>query len=107
MVISFDLSSLERIKEIEPRLRVGFLFSQAYDFERGLRELLRIGGEAIHPEYPRLTAHLVSEAHGNGILVRAWNPNDKESMIKLIKMGVDGIGTDFPDILRTLLESRF
>ncbi|MCK4420135.1 glycerophosphodiester phosphodiesterase, partial [Candidatus Aerophobetes bacterium] len=78
VVISFDLSSLERIKEIEPRLRVGFLFSQDYDFERGLREILHIGGEAIHPEYLHLTPRLVSKAHSRGILVRAWNSNDKE-----------------------------
>jgi len=105
VVSSFDLSSLERIKEIEPHLGVGFLFSQDYDFRQGLKEILRIGGEAIHPGYLHLTAHLVSEAHSRGILVRAWNPNDKEQMGKLIEIGVDGIGTDFPDILRSLVEN--
>ena len=105
VVTSFDLSSLERIKEIEPRLRVGFLFSQDYDFGQGLKEILRIGGKAIHVEYPHLTTHLVSEAHRDGILVRPWNPSDKEEMVKLIKMGVDGIATDFPDILRSLVEN--
>ncbi len=107
VVISFDLSSLERIKEIEPHLRVGFLFSQDYDFGQGLKEILAIGGKAIHVEYPHLTTHLVSKAHRDGILVRPWNPNDKKQMSKLIRMGVDGIGTDFPDILRSLVESSF
>ena len=105
VVTSFDLSCLERIKKIEPRLIVGFLFSRDYDFERGLREILRIGGEEIHPEYLHLTAHLVSRAHKNGVRVRTWNPNEKEEMSKLIKMGVDSIGTDFPDLLRSLVES--
>lgn len=105
VVISFDLSCVKRIKEIEPRLTVGFLFSQSYDFERGLREILAIGGEEIHPEYVRLTAHSVSKAHRNGIRVRAWTPNDKEEMSKLIKMGVDGIKTGFPDLLRPLVKS--
>jgi glycerophosphoryl diester phosphodiesterase len=44
-------------------------------------------------------------AHRDGILVRPWNPSDKEEMVKLIKMGVDGIATDFPDILRSLVEN--
>lgn len=107
VVISFDLSSLKRIKEIEPHLKVGFLVSQDYGFERGLREILAIGGEEIHPEYFRLTVYSVSKAHRNGVQVRTWNPNDKNEMSKLIKMGVDGIGTDFPDILRSLAESSF
>jgi len=105
VVISFNSSSLERVKEIEPRVKIGFLISRNYDFEQGLRETLHIKGEAIHPEYHLLNAHLVSEAHKKGILVRPWNPNDKEEMNKLIEMGVDGIGTDFPDILRLLAES--
>ena len=63
--------------------------------------------KAIHVEYPHLTTHLVSKAHRDGILVRPWNPNDKKQMSKLIRMGVDGIGTDFPDILRSLVESSF
>jgi len=103
VVTSFDLSCVERIKKIEPGLTVGFLFSRNYDCERGLREILRIGGEEIHPEYLHLTAHLVSKAHRNSVRVRAWNPNDEKEMSKLIKMGVDGIGTDFPDLLKPLL----
>ena len=105
VVISFNFSSLEKVKEIEPRVQIGFLFSRNYDFEQGLREILHIKGEAVHPEYHLLNTHLVSEAHKEGILVRPWNTNDKEEMNKLIKMGVDGIGTDFPDILRSLVES--
>ena len=110
VVISFNFSSLKRVKEIEPQLQIGFLLSQNDDFEQGLKEILRIKGEAIHPpDYSllnaHLVAHLVSEAHRKGILVRLGNPNNKEEMNKLIKMGVDGISTDFPDILRTLIES--
>jgi len=105
IIVSFDLLSLKKIKKIEPHLRVGFLFFQNYGFERGLREILSIGGEEVHPEYPCLNIHLISRAHRNGILVRAWNPNDEEEMNKLIKMGVNGIGTDFPDITRALVDS--
>ncbi len=45
---------------------------------------------------------IVDDAHRHNMAVQYWTVNDKEEMKKLINMGVDGIITDRPDILKAL-----
>jgi glycerophosphoryl diester phosphodiesterase len=37
--------------------------------------------------------------------VHVWTVNERADMLRLIEWGVDGIITDYPDILAALLES--
>ena len=50
-----------------------------------------------------LTPGLIKNAHARGIRVYVWTINDRETMEKLIKMGIDGIVTDYPDRLLDVL----
>lgn len=43
---------------------------------------------------------IIDDAHRHNMAVQYWTANDKEMMKKLIKMGVDGIITDRPDLLK-------
>ncbi|MEV6303454.1 glycerophosphodiester phosphodiesterase family protein [Actinoplanes sp. NPDC051861] len=64
-------------------------------------------GTVTDPGYrPYVTADLVRHAHRNGIKVVPWTVDDVPTMSKLIDDGVDGIITDYPDRLRTLLAQR-
>ncbi|HLL14779.1 MAG TPA: glycerophosphodiester phosphodiesterase [Pyrinomonadaceae bacterium] len=51
-----------------------------------------------------LTAELVAEAHRGGLEVHVWTVNDEEGMRRMIALGVDGIMTDYPDKLISLLK---
>src|SRR5918999_1187612 len=65
------------------------------------------GGAVYWPEYrPFTTRDLVQRAHRAGLEVIPWTVNDRPTMEKLIDDGVDGLITDFPDRLRTVLEER-
>lgn len=46
-----------------------------------------------------VTRHFVDSAHKRNLQVHVWTINDAVQMNQLIKMGVDGIMTDRPDIL--------
>ncbi|MBE9544713.1 MAG: glycerophosphodiester phosphodiesterase, partial [Proteobacteria bacterium] len=46
---------------------------------------------------------LLSEAHELGIQVFVWTVDSKNDMERLIAMGIDGIITNRPDILRDLI----
>lgn len=46
----------------------------------------------------------VDAAHEAGIAVHVWTVEDEESMARLVGLGVDGIITDVPSVLSTLLE---
>ena len=49
---------------------------------------------------------LVDTAHAHGLQVHVWTVNDRQDMDDLLVLGVDGIITDRPDVLRDLLVER-
>lgn len=49
---------------------------------------------------------LVKAAHEGGLQVHVWTVNERTEMIRLLDMGVDGLVTDRPDVLKDLLGER-
>jgi glycerophosphoryl diester phosphodiesterase len=61
-------------------------------------------GTVNDPNYvPYVTETMVAHAHDYGIEVVPWTVNDEATMRKLIDDGVDGIITDYPDVLREVM----
>lgn len=50
-----------------------------------------------------VTPAFVNAMHARGVAVQVWTINDEAEMRRLIRMGVDGIITDRPDILKKVL----
>jgi glycerophosphoryl diester phosphodiesterase len=64
-------------------------------------------GTVNDPDYvPYVTREMVRHAHRHGIEVIPWTIDDIPTMRKLMDDGVDGIITDYPDRLRTLMAER-
>lgn len=53
-----------------------------------------------------VTPGLISWARDHGIQVHVWTVDDPPEMARLLDMGVDGIMTDRPSVLRRVLEDR-
>jgi glycerophosphoryl diester phosphodiesterase len=53
-----------------------------------------------------LDAKYLAAAHDRGLLVHAWTVNDEAAMRRLLDLGVDGLMTDRPDLLRDVLLDR-
>jgi glycerophosphoryl diester phosphodiesterase len=49
---------------------------------------------------------MVARAHRHGLQVHVWTINDAAEMHQLLDMGVDGIMTDRPTVLREVFEAR-
>lgn len=53
-----------------------------------------------------VTRRFVSTAHDRGVQVHVWTIDEPAEMHRLLDLGVDGIMTDRPSVLRMVLESR-
>ncbi len=99
-LLSFDVDLLRRASSIDPRLSLIQSFDESLrsDHIVDLLESLRYaGGIAI----PSVSAHgtLVRAAHELGLGVYTYTVNDERTMAGLMRIGVDGIFTDRPDLL--------
>ncbi len=63
---------------------------------------LRFWGDRL----PLVTRRFIRTAHRYGIRVHVWTINDAPTMERLIDLGVDGIVTDEPDVLKAVLARR-
>jgi glycerophosphoryl diester phosphodiesterase len=100
-VASFDHYALERLKEIEPTLRTAALL-----VGRPV-SLSAIAGpgraDAIALEASLVTKTEVEACRAAGLQLVVWVVNEPAQMRYFIDLGVDGIITDRPDLLRTAL----
>ena len=51
-------------------------------------------------------AAFVERAHALGVAVHVWTIDDADEIRRLLDLGVDGIMTDRPEVLRTVFEER-
>jgi glycerophosphoryl diester phosphodiesterase len=61
------------------------------------------GGKGWFPPYRDVTAERAGEARALGLKVGCWTPNGEDDLRRLIALGLDGICTDRPDVLKGLL----
>ena len=60
----------------------------------------------ISPYYTEISKQDVDEAHSLGMKVVPWTVNNEKDMNMLLDMGVDGIISDKPWLLKQVLEKR-
>lgn len=64
------------------------------------------GGKVWSPYFGDLAEPALREAQALGLKVVTWTVNRREDMERLIALGVDGIISDYPDLLREVLAQR-
>ena len=66
------------------------------------RTIKDAGGAIWSPYFGDVTPALISESHSLGIPVVVWTVNKPADIARMIDMGVDGVISDHPDILRQI-----
>jgi glycerophosphoryl diester phosphodiesterase len=125
-VQSFDWSTLNYTKKIAPQLPTVALSSgdawlqvgkpgaapelggiDIDDYDGSLAKAAKaLGYDVISPAFASVTPKMIAEAHGFGLPVIPWTVNTTADMARLMDLGVDGIITDYPTRLRTLMDER-
>jgi glycerophosphoryl diester phosphodiesterase len=101
---SFNPFSLWRAKRTAPHIPVGLLYSP--DLPLPLRRAwlaFLFPHEARHPHHTMVNARYMAWARRRGYRVNTWTVDDTGEMRRLISLGVDGIITNVPDVLRGVL----
>lgn len=100
VLISFDHFVLREAKRIAPEIPTGILYvGGLVDAVAAARAAM---ADAVHPNWAFVTPELVREVHGEGLAISPWNPNDPGTLRMLSHMGVDSLGTDYPELFGQL-----
>jgi len=95
-IASFDIRILKEMKELDGSLKLSLLVSNIDGVEKNLK---RLGFTPdIYSIYFRLLNEgMMREIKRNGMKVIVWTVNDSEDYDRMMRLGVDGMITDFPD----------
>ncbi|MCU0822937.1 MAG: glycerophosphodiester phosphodiesterase, partial [Spirochaetes bacterium] len=96
IVISFFHDLMRNVRQIDPGVKTGVTFMCVP--VNVSRLAADAGAEYILPQYQFLTPAMVKDAHDNGLKILTWHSEDIEEMKGLVKLGVDGIMTNRPDL---------
>jgi glycerophosphoryl diester phosphodiesterase len=94
-----DLTKMRRVKELAPELPVFWDRPKGFSLEEDSNIARELGFEALVPHVHGLTPDVVVRLHTAGFEVGAWTVNDRDTMLHLLRMGVDRIYTDYPQRL--------
>lgn len=100
-VASFDHYALQRLKEIEPTLRTAALLVGRPVSISALAGPVK--ADAVALEASLVTKTEVEACRAAGLELVVWVVNEPAQMRHFIELGVDGIITDRPDLLRLAL----
>jgi glycerophosphoryl diester phosphodiesterase len=103
VVLSFSAGVLKRVRQLDPLVMTGFLFSDR--LSSPVSTAVDAGARQLLSRIDRVTRELVTEAHAHDLKVVAWTADSRAEMQKLIAAGVDGIITNYPDRLIELLRA--
>jgi glycerophosphoryl diester phosphodiesterase len=70
------------------------------------RTIKAAGGAIWSPYFGDVSTALVADAHALGLRVVVWTVNKAEDMAHMIEIGVDGIISDRPDLLRQVASEK-
>lgn len=95
LLSSFDHGLLAALRKEAPWLPLGFL-SEHRSWYREIEEAVACGAESFHPRQDFLAAEHVAQCHARGLKVYPWVVDDDERFRALLRMGVDGLFTNYP-----------
>ena len=101
IIQSFDFRSLQYLHEKYPAIKTSMLIedSEEKDFE-GQLKALGFTPTIYSPNQTMVDADLVKLCHEKGMKIIPWTVNEPKDIKKFKKMGVDGLISDFPDLLK-------
>ncbi len=104
---SFDPRAIVQLKAIAPDIAGAILYdNRLYNNAHPVDIVAELGADAFNCNWRQVRASLVDSLHQAGVQVNVYTVNADTLMHKMLDMGVDGIFTDYPDVLLQVLRDR-
>jgi len=127
-ILSFDWRALQAVQKLAPEIGTVYLSIQQRNFDNigagrpgaspwtagishaehgSVPKMVKAAGGRIWSSFHgELDAAKVKEAQGLGLTVLAWTVNEPARIAQVMDMGVDGIVSDQPDLVRQEMQRR-
>jgi glycerophosphoryl diester phosphodiesterase len=98
VIQSFDVRTLQVIHKKHPQIKTSFLIENKKSLEENMQNL-GFKPFIISPNYKMVNLEYLKKCKEQGMKVIVWTVNTKAEIIKFKEMGVDGIISDYPNLL--------
>jgi glycerophosphoryl diester phosphodiesterase len=113
IVASFHDAATERFSAVAPEVGTSAGTAGVAEFFFAVREgrappvlsHVALQVPVVYEETVIVDESFVAAAHGAGLAVHVWTIDEPEDMRRLVALGVDGVMTDRPSVLTTVLAS--
>lgn len=102
---SFNHYSVMKVKELCPNAHVGFLYSNG---TLHMAEYAKENqAEALHPSLNNMQyVDLIPDCKEMGIDLHVWTVNNKNDIERMVRLGVDAIITNYPDVAYEIVKGK-
>jgi len=102
---SFDVRALEEIKRVAPKIKTALLVDENESINHKL-SLLSFKPLLVSPYFKLLNSEVVKILHAKDFIVIPWTLNEEKDIETMIDYKVDGIISDYPDVVMEILAVR-
>lgn len=103
LISSFNHKCIDKFKRLDNNLKYAYLY-----WDDKNKELLgltnNLGNYSINISLKLVTQDLIEKAHNNNLKVYVYTVNSPDIMRKLAELGVDGIFSDYPKLMKKALD---
>lgn len=101
VIQSFDIRTLQYLHQKYPEVNTSLLI-EPVEMITVHNKINKLGfrPDVVSPEYNMVTSSLINDLHKEKIKIIPWTVNDSGAINNLKALGVDGIISDYPDLLR-------
>jgi glycerophosphoryl diester phosphodiesterase len=103
VIVSFSKEVLRRVKEKAPQVATGYVTALAEELQGDPSE----GIDVLSVFFRILSEETLEWLRGLGKIVFVWTVNEEQNMKDFARMGVDGIASDDPILLKKVLTGHY
>jgi len=101
IIQSFDIRTLQYLHQKYPKMRTSLGIDEKEDFENYIKDL-GFKPTIYSPYYVLVGKNLVDKCHAAGVKIIPWTVNSVKDIEYLKGLGVDGVITDYPNLMGQL-----